>query len=254
MRRIIFAALLITALPLAAQETRFTPTIPAGGRLVLENINGPVVITQGTGQTAEIIVTKRVIKGDGSFVKAIMEEERGLVRVCTIYTNRDPNRKSCEGENSSDSRRDRDSQVEMRYDVRVPAGVTVEAENVNGSIDAKELTEAASLTTVNGGITFAGNTARHLETVNGGIKASFARTAWDGTLEVSTVNGGIELIFPASLEAEFAGETVNGGIYSDFPVTIEGKFGPKSFSGRIGKGGRKLSVETVNGGITLKKG
>lgn len=37
-------------------------------------------------------------------------------------------------------------------------------------------------------------------------------------------------------------------------MTIEGKFGPKSFSGRIGKGGRKLAVETVNGGITLKKG
>ena len=62
------------------------------------------------------------------------------------------------------------------------------------------------------------------------------------------------LTFPANFDAELSGETVNGGVSSDFPVTIEGKWGPKSFTGQIGRGGRRLSVETVNGGITLKKG
>jgi hypothetical protein len=47
---------------------------------------------------------------------------------------------------------------------------------------------------------------------------------------------------------------VNGGVSSDFPVTIEGKWGPKSFTAQIGRGGRRLNVETVNGGISLKKG
>lgn len=139
MRPALFTALVLAALPLAAQETRFTPTIPAGGRLLLDNINGPMVITQGSGQVAEVTVTKRVIKGDRSFIKAIMEQEGGVVRVCTIYTNRDPNRKSCKGDNSSDWRRDGHAQVEMRYEVRVPVRVTVEAENVNGSIEATGL-------------------------------------------------------------------------------------------------------------------
>lgn len=255
MRRPFLAALFLAAAPLAAQETRFTPTIAAGGTLALENINGPMVITQGKGRTAEVIVTKRVIKGDGSYVKAIMEERGGRVRICTIYTNRDPNRKTCNGDNSSPSRgRDNYDQVEMRYEVRVPAGVTVEAASVNGAITATDLDEAASLETVNGTIEFTGTTARQLETVNGRIKATFDRADWDGTLKVSAVNGGIDLTFPAGLSTELSGETVNGGIKSDFPVTIDGKWGPKSFNGTIGRGGRQLKIETVNGGITLKKG
>ena len=255
MRRTLLASLLVAAAPLAAQETRFTPTIAAGGTLALENINGPMVITQGTGRTAEVIVTKRVIKGDGSYVKAIMEESGGKVRICTIYTNRDPNRKTCKGENSSPSRgRDNYDQVEMRYEVRVPAGVLVDAESVNGNITATGLEASAALESVNGAITFSGTTASHLETVNGGIKAKFTKADWDGTLKVSAVNGGVDLVFPTGLDADISGETVNGGISSDFPVTIEGKWGPKSFTGKIGRGGRRLSVETVNGGITLKKG
>jgi hypothetical protein len=254
MRRALLVALLAAA-PLAAQETRFTPTIATGGTLALANINGPIVITQGTGRTAEVVVTKRVIKGDGSYVKAIMEERGGTVRICTIYTNRDPNRTTCKGDNSSPSRgRENYDQVEMRYEVRVPAGVRVAAENVNGNITATDLDEAASIETVNGTISFSGTTATHLETVNGQIKAMFSKAEWSGTLDVSAVNGGVELTFPAGLEAELTGETVNGGIKSDFPVTIDGKWGPKSFSGKIGRGGRQLKVETVNGGITLKKG
>ncbi|MBK9548743.1 MAG: DUF4097 family beta strand repeat protein [Gemmatimonadetes bacterium] len=214
-----------------------------------------MVITQGTGRTAEVIVTKRVIKGDGSYVKAIMEESGGKVRICTIYTNRDPNRKTCKGENSSPSRgRDNYDQVEMRYEVRVPAGVLVDAESVNGNITATGLEASAALQSVNGAIIFSGTTASHLETVNGGIKAKFSKADWDGTLKVSAVNGGVDLVFPTGLDADISGETVNGGISSDFPVTIEGKWGPKSFTGKIGRGGRRLSIETVNGGITLKKG
>jgi hypothetical protein len=254
MRRTVLAILLATALPLAAQETRFTPTISAGGTLALENINGPIIITQGTGRTAEIVVTKRVRRGDGSFVKAIMEENGGVVRICTIYTNRDPNRTTCKGQNSLDSRRDGNHEVEMRYEVRVPAGVLVEAENVNGEITATGLEAEASLETVNGGIRFSGNSARRLETVNGGITATFARPSWTGTLEISAVNGGVDLTFPDNFNADISGEVVTGGIDSDFPMTVRGKWGPKSFSGKIGEGGRRMTVETVNGGISLKKG
>lgn len=249
----LLALVLFGTPPLTGQETRFTKTLAPGARLAIENVNGPIVITQGSGRTAEIVVTKTVRKGDGSFVKAIMEESDGVVRVCTIYTNRDPNRTTCKGNNSI-TRSDGDHQVEMAYEVRIPSGIRLDAESVNGGITATGLDADVSLETVNGAITFSGSTARHLSTVNGGVKATFTRPSWDGTLSVSAVNGGVELTLPPSFDAEVSGQTVSGGLNSDFPMTMQGKWGPKSFHGTIGRGGRKLSIETVNGGITLKKG
>ena len=41
-------------------------------------------------------------------------------------------------------------------------------------------------------------------------------------------------------------------IDTDFPITIKGRFGPKHMSGTIGRGGRRLVLETVNGSIELR--
>lgn len=243
----------VAAAPLAAQETRFTPQLSSGERLYIENVNGEVEVTQGNGRTAEIVVTKIVKRGDGNLVKAIMEDVDGGVRVCTIYLNRDPNRNSCKGNNSTDSRRGDRFEIEMHYVVRLPAGVRLDAETVNGGIRMTGLDAPARAETVNGGITFDGSSASSLSTVNGSIRGTFTRANWEGTLKIETVNGGVDLTFPASLNAEVRGETVNGGMSSDFPITVEGKWGPKSMRGTIGNGGRMISIETVNGGITLRK-
>lgn len=241
------------AAPVAAQETRFTPQMSPGQRLYLENINGEVEVTQGSGRTAEIVVTKTVKRGDGDLVKAIMEDTDNGVRVCTIYLNRDRNRNSCKGSNNIDSRRGDRFEVEMHYVVRLPAGVRLDAETVNGGIRLSGLDAPARAETVNGSINFDGSSASELTTVNGSIRGVFSRANWEGTLKIETVNGGVDLTFPASLNAEVRGESVNGGMQSDFPITIEGKWGPKSMRGTIGNGGRTISIETVNGGITLRK-
>jgi hypothetical protein len=253
MRTLCLTLLTLAALPLAAQETRFTKTMAQGSHLAVENINGPIVVTQGSGRTAEIVVTKIVHRGDGSLVKAIMEERGGVVRVCTVYLNRGEDRTTCDGEHST-SHQDGNNQVEMKYEVRLPAGIVFDATSVNGAITATGLDADVALQTVNGAIVFEGATARHLTTVNGGVHATLTRPAWQGTLDISAVNGGVELTLPASFDAEVSGESVSGGIHSDFPITMQGKWGPKSFHGTIGKGGRTLKIETVNGGITLKKG
>jgi DUF4097 and DUF4098 domain-containing protein YvlB len=250
-------ALVATVAPLGAQEHRFTKELRSGDRMELENINGAIEVTQGTGRTAVVEVTKTVKEGDGSLVKAIMEEGNGWMRVCTIYLNRDPNRTTCSGENSNNwggsNRRNR-LNVEMHYVVRVPTGVAVEVETVNGNVTLRGLDTPASVETVNGSIEFEAAGAHRLETVNGQIRARLTSASWQGTLNVETVNGTIDLTLPANFAADVRGETVNGGIQSDFPMTVEGRWGPKSFSGTIGGGGgRVLSLETVNGAIRLRR-
>lgn len=249
-------ALLLLAAPLAAQEQRFTRELRAGERMEIANINGSVTVSQGTGRTALVEVTKIVKEGNGNLVKAVMEESQGVMRVCTIYLNRDPNRSTCRGENSNSSRNGRRSEfhVEMNYVVRVPAGVAIDVETVNGGVVLRGLDTPASVATVNGGIEFDAAGAHRLETVNGQIKARLTRADWSGSLDIETVNGSVDLTLPASFAADVSGETVNGGVTSDFPITIEGRWGPKSFRGSINGGGsRTLNIETVNGTIRLRR-
>jgi Putative adhesin len=254
---LLIIGLIAAAAPLAAQDYHFSRQLAQGARLEIDNINGPIDVTPATGRTAEVTVTKIVKEGDGALVKAIMEQDGGGMRVCTIYLNRDAGRNSCNG-NNSDNSNDRNSRsrstrldVEMRYLVRVPVGALLTVDNVNGNVSITGAGVESKIATVNGDIRFDGIGASSLETVNGKIVGAFSRASWEGTMDVQTVNGSVELTFPAGLNANVSGEVVSGSINSDFPITIEKGFGPKSFSGRIGTGGRRLKIETVNGAIRL---
>ena len=71
------------------------------------------------------------------------------------------------------------------------------------------------------------------------------------SLHFETVNGGIDLTLPADLGADLEARTVNGSITSDFPVSVTGRINPRRLTGRIGSGGRRLDLETVNGSIRV---
>ncbi|MEO7503385.1 MAG: hypothetical protein ABIW94_12165 [Gemmatimonadaceae bacterium] len=75
----------------------------------------------------------------------------------------------------------------------------------------------------------------------------------DGDMKFSTVNGGITVETPASLDAIVSLDTMHGGISSDFPVQITGEFGPRHAEGTIGRGGRRIRMSTVNGSVELLK-
>lgn len=253
LRTLAVPALLLLAMPLHAQEARFTRDLRPGDRLEIRNVNGAVHVTQSNGSQAEVIVTKRVKRGDGDLVKAILEVERGVMRVCTIYLNRDPNRSTCDGGNSISTRRGEDVEVEMRYDVRVPKGVQLDGKTVNGGLTVEGVDTPARLATVNGAISFDGVGAHAMETVNGAISARFTRAEWSGEARLKTVNGAVTLSLPEGADLTLEGRTMNGGINSDFPITMQGRWGPRSFRGTIGRGGRELQVETINGGVTIRR-
>jgi len=58
---------------------------------------------------------------------------------------------------------------------------------------------------------------------------------------------------PASADLEVDASTVNGSMSTEFPLTIRGKWGPRHMSGTIGRGGRYLSLSTVNGNMNLRR-
>ncbi len=80
------------------------------------------------------------------------------------------------------------------------------------------------------------------------------RADWTDKVSFSRVNGGITVTLPEKVSADLEATTVNGSVDSDFPNTVRGRMQPQSLRGRLGDGGRTLSLTTVNGSIELRKG
>jgi len=106
--------------------------------------------------------------------------------------------------------------------------------------------------TVNGGVNVETRGNARAETVNGSIVAAAGRADWTGSSELKTVNGSVTISLPEDASADVKASTVNGGIETDFPLEVRGRFNSRRLAGRIGGGGRELTLETVNGAIRLR--
>ncbi len=127
-------------------------------------------------------------------------------------------------------------------------GSDVTAETVNGRIDVSGAA-LLSATTVNGKVHSDVESLRSVETTNGAIEG-IVRAARPEAATVETVNGAVILKFPAGASFRLDAENVNGSIDSEFPG-LEG--GKHSKGGDVNGGGNPISVEAVNGSITVAK-
>jgi len=238
---------------ISTSDTRFTPALKAGQRLSVSSIEGSVTVTQGRGQSAEIVAHKIVRRGNGDLVKAVLEETSNGYRVCTVYLSDPKDTDGCDRNQRSNNNWREPLDVDVQYDIRLPAGVALTVNTVDGSIEARGIDSPASIRTVDGAITFDGVAPESLNSVDGAITATITNTDWSHSLAVRTVDGSIELTLPARINARVTGNTIDGDITSDFALTIAGKWGPQSFHGDIGTGGGpSLELRTVDGAIRLR--
>jgi hypothetical protein len=255
MRSITFvvAASLLTAGALEAQDFRWHAALASGKTLEVRGISGRVRASRASGSEAEVTAVKKAgRRGDPDDVEIkVVEDEEG-VTICAVYPTRRGGMSECRpGGGHGDNIRDTD--VNVDFEVRVPSGVDFVGSSVNGSVYASELPADARVSSVNGDVEVSATGVAQASTVNGSVEARIGK-AWTGTLEFSSVNGGIRITLPADIDADVEASTVNGGIESDFPITVQGRMRPREFHGRIGKGGRRLELNTVNGSIELRKG
>jgi DUF4097 and DUF4098 domain-containing protein YvlB len=131
--------------------------------------------------------------------------------------------------------------------------------NVNGYIDAQRIEGDFTVNTVNGKIQMtevvgSGKTQNE----NGEIIFKFKQNPSSNCL-FQTLNGGIEITFNEKLSADFFLNTLNGFINCDFPATHipgEKKFLYKinqTQKLRVGKGGPKIKMQSLNGNIIIRK-
>jgi len=70
------------------------------------------------------------------------------------------------------------------------------------------------------------------------------------SVSASTVNGAVELDLPAQANADLAAHTVNGRISGDVEVKQNWPH-RREVKTRLGQGGAKINLGTVNGGVRI---
>jgi hypothetical protein len=145
----------------------------------------------------------------------------------------------------------------VSYEVFVPRNADLSLKTHNGGISIADVRGNIQFDALNGGVNL-NNLAGDVEgtTKNGGLNITLAGNRWDGVkLDARTTNGGVNVSMPTSYNAHFETATVNGHLNANFDMTVHGNLSEVSrkMSTDIGAGGPTIHVETINGGVNVKR-
>lgn len=148
----------------------------------------------------------------------------------------------------------RNYQWSVSYEVFVPRRSNLSLAAHNGGIAIADVNGNLEFHALNGGVVLrrvGGNVQG--STTNGGLVIELGGDRWDGeALDVTTTNGGITMTVPENYSAHLETGTVNGGISVDFPVTVQGRI-TKELAVNLGSGGATVRAMTTNGGVRIKR-
>jgi len=218
-----------------------------GARISLENINGDITVSGGSGSQVEIVAHKKA--GTQEYLddmKIVVEADQDYVRIETRHPKRE----------GSWFKWNHDASGSVAYELSVPADVTLDTiETINGDVTIRAVSGTVKAGTVNGSLeieNLVGDVS--LETVNGSISAEFDALSGSQRVDAETVNGKIALRLPEEASARVTAETVNGSIdCDDFGLKPEKGFVGRDLSGDIGGGDARISLDTVNGSIRINR-
>jgi hypothetical protein len=158
---------------------------------------------------------------------------------------------------------DGDNNWSVSYEIRAPRNSNVNLTAHNGGISINGIDGNAEFETTNGGV-FLSEVAGNFKgrTTNGGVFVKLAGSSWRGAgLDVTTTNGGVNILMPENYAARVETGTVNGGFNSDIaalPVPKEDRGNGQYYRPRksristdINGGGAPIRVVTTNGGVRI---
>lgn len=240
---------LFTSVAWAADQGRefhWSGKLAADQLVQVKGVNGNIDADGTSGDQVEVTAEKSGPNADQVKIQVATGSD-GVV-ICAIYPGSSG---SCSPSWHAGHVRGDDPKV--HFTIHMPKNLRFSGQNVNGDVTAEGMGRFVRGETVNGSVEISTTAWADAETVNGSVKARIGNADWSGTLSFKSVNGSVEVWLPDDLNADVKFRSLNGQISSDFPITISGSFVGRSAKGRIGNGGRELSIETVNGSVQLKK-
>ncbi len=158
------------------------------------------------------------------------------------------------------------------FDIQVPARTNLKIQLVNGGgLTVEDVEGEIELENVNGPISVrqvSGSVVAN--TVNGPLRAVLNRIDGQKAMSFTSLNGPVDVTFPASLKANLRLRSDNGDVFTDFdmqvrqesPSTSQNRRGNgrlrievnKSIYGVVGGGGPEIELRSFNGNVFVRKG
>lgn len=150
--------------------------------------------------------------------------------------------------------------------IRVPRDTALGLEiRDGGNIDVRDVTGEIEVSNRNGSVELKGLAgAAVVHARNGSILARFDAIPEDMPMSFSTLNGSVDVTFPAAPEADVRIRYNRGGVESEFPIDavsgdgvadtvgLDGR-ATRLLQGRIGGGGPRYYFHTANGTVYLRR-
>ncbi len=235
--------------------------LASGGRVQIENSNGPVTITGWDQDSVEIEGEKRArTDEDLSQIKLDVQTSQGAIRIRTLT----PQNNHGGGG--------------IALWLKVPRHVMLDhISSSNGALAVSGIDGEAELATSNGPIRIEDFKGRlHASTSNGPVEVRRLQTDAGSRLELATSNGPIEVALSGSpvpevhattsngpitlwlagdVSARLKASTSNARISSDFEMTVPaGWHSNSSLDATLGAGGNTLELRTSNAPIQIRRG
>lgn len=224
-------------------------------------VTGSIRVTGGSGNSIQIGVTAP----DGG-KKAEVTTESGMKRISGPsgfeVTAREDNNSVVVNTGSPNRRIDLDIKVpaEGRLVLSTVNGGDIKVENVKGELEVTNVNGDVELTGING---YAVAT-----TINGHVIAKFTAVNPEASMAFSSLNGRIDVSFPANVKYNIKAKSDRGQVYSDFDIDVD-KTQPKInrtsegglykidvddwVYGKINGGGQQIMLKNMNGSIYIRK-
>jgi hypothetical protein len=236
----------------AASDFQWRGSVLQGSAIEIKGVNGAIHAAPASGTEVEVTAVKRARRSNPESVRVEVVQHGDGVTICAVYPDAGSQPNECRPGNEG-RMNTRNNDVSVDFTVRVPAGVRFVGRTVNGDVEAGDLGAPVEIHTVNGSITFSTSAYGSASTVNGSIRGTIGNASWSDRVQLKTVNGSITLAMPTDTNTDVHASTVNGDITTDLPMTVTGRVSRRQLNGTIGAGGRSLALETVNGGVTLRR-
>jgi len=216
-----------------------TRPLAANGELSLENTNGSVRLAAWDEARVRIEAVKRA--GSERALEELRVEIEGEGDRLSVRT-RYP-RPHWMGRGGS-----------VEYRVSVPRGARVRVSTVNGRVEVDGVLGSVRASTVNGSVDLTGvGGVVEASAVNGSVEVDVARVEPSGRSEIHSTNGSVRLTLPRDTNADIEAHTVNGSVGCDFDLADVRK-SRRKLEGRIGSGGARFELGTVNGSAHIDRG